>query len=106
MFTKTGDTLRIRWEPTARVGEKDRGSRLPGRQCRRIWVQRRELAAPGSIPAALGMFVAEVRCYRQIAPVVGVRRATCGRRGTARPERRPEAVAWAERLSARARRFS
>ena len=36
-------------------------------------VKRREPAAAGSIPAVLKMFESEVRFYREIAPVVGVR---------------------------------
>lgn len=43
----------------------------------RIWVKRREPAVPGSIPDVLGMFAAEVRFYREVAPVVGVRVPTC-----------------------------
>lgn len=45
----------------------------------RIWVKQRGPAAPGSIPDALGMFVAEVRFYREVAPVVGVRVPACRR---------------------------
>lgn len=37
----------------------------------------REPAEPGSIPYALGMFGAEVRFYREIAPVIGVRVPRC-----------------------------
>jgi hypothetical protein len=40
-------------------------------------VKRRGLPAPGSIPDVLGMFRAEVRFYREIAPVVGVRVPNC-----------------------------
>ena len=36
-------------------------------------VKRREPAVPGSIPAVLKMFESEVRFYREIAPLVGVR---------------------------------
>lgn len=40
-------------------------------------VKRRTPAAPGSIPAVLQMFESEVRFYREIAPVVGVRVPEC-----------------------------
>src|SRR6202034_2105809 len=42
------------------------------------FVKRRTPPAPGSIPDVLGMFHAEVRFYREIAPVVGVRMAAPG----------------------------
>ena len=42
-----------------------------------VYVKRREPPAPGSIPEALDMFRAEVRFYREIAPVVGVRVPAC-----------------------------
>lgn len=42
-----------------------------------LFVKRRVAAVPGSIPDVLGMFVAEVRFYREIAPVVGVRVPNC-----------------------------
>jgi hypothetical protein len=41
------------------------------------FVKRREPAAPGSIPDVLQMFVSEVRFYREIAPVIGVRVPAC-----------------------------
>lgn len=41
------------------------------------FVKRRKWAAAGSIPAVLGMFGSEVRFYREIAPVVGVRVPAC-----------------------------
>lgn len=41
------------------------------------FVKRRARAIPGSIPDVLQMFVAEVRFYREIAPVVGVRVPEC-----------------------------
>jgi hypothetical protein len=41
------------------------------------YVKRRSLPVPGSIPDALGMFRAEVRFYREIAPVAGVRVPAC-----------------------------
>ncbi|MCW3841047.1 phosphotransferase [Micromonospora yasonensis] len=41
------------------------------------FVKRRGVPEPGSIPDALDMFRAEVRFYREIAPVVGVRVPTC-----------------------------
>ena len=40
-------------------------------------VKRRGRPAPGSIPEALDMFRAEVRFYREIAPVAGVRVPAC-----------------------------
>ncbi|MGE5830203.1 MAG: phosphotransferase family protein [Micromonosporaceae bacterium] len=40
-------------------------------------VKRRGVPQPGSIPEALDMFRAEVRFYREIAPVVGVRVPVC-----------------------------
>jgi len=40
-------------------------------------VKRRPPATPGSIPAALKIFESEVRFYREIAPVVGVRVPAC-----------------------------
>lgn len=43
------------------------------------YVKRRKHAPPGSIPAVLGMFHAEVRFYRQIAPVAGIRVPLCYR---------------------------
>lgn len=42
-----------------------------------VFVKRRGHPTPGSIPDALQMFVAEVRFYREIAPVVGVRVPDC-----------------------------
>lgn len=42
-----------------------------------MFVKRREWAPAGSIPAVLGMFESEVRFYREIAPVVGVRVPAC-----------------------------
>ncbi|HEY0699266.1 MAG TPA: phosphotransferase [Micromonospora sp.] len=45
----------------------------------RQFVKRRGRPAPGSIPEALDMFRAEVRFYREIAPVVGVRVPACHR---------------------------
>jgi hypothetical protein len=45
------------------------------------FVKRREPALPGSIPDVLGMFHAEVRFYREIAPVAGVRVPFCYRSG-------------------------
>jgi aminoglycoside phosphotransferase (APT) family kinase protein len=41
------------------------------------YVKRRANPAPGSIPAALDIFRAEVRFYREIAPVAGVRVPAC-----------------------------
>jgi Phosphotransferase enzyme family len=41
------------------------------------YVKSREPAVPGSIPAALGSFEAEVRFYLEIAPTVGVRVPGC-----------------------------
>ncbi|MCW3814195.1 aminoglycoside phosphotransferase family protein [Micromonospora sp. DR5-3] len=41
------------------------------------FVKRRGLPEPGSIPDVLDMFRAEVRFYREIAPVVGVRVPNC-----------------------------
>jgi hypothetical protein len=43
------------------------------------FVKRRGLPAPGSIPDVLDMFRAEVRFYREIAPVAGVRVPECFR---------------------------
>jgi Phosphotransferase enzyme family len=43
------------------------------------FVKRRTPAVPGSIPDVLGMFHAEVRFYREIAPVIGVRVPACYR---------------------------
>jgi hypothetical protein len=43
------------------------------------FVKRRTPPAPGSIADVLGMFHAEVRFYREIAPVVGVRVPACYR---------------------------
>ncbi|TCC53123.1 hypothetical protein E0H75_05210 [Kribbella capetownensis] len=40
-------------------------------------VKRRSPAEPGSIPAVLNIFESEVRFYREIAPVVGVRVPAC-----------------------------
>ena len=42
-----------------------------------VFVKRREPAAPGSIAEALGMFEAEVRFYREIAPEIGIRVPAC-----------------------------
>jgi hypothetical protein len=39
----------------------------------RTFVKRRDVAAPGSIPDVLDMFRSEVRFYREVAPVIGVR---------------------------------
>jgi hypothetical protein len=46
---------------------------------RREYQKRRAPATPGSIADVLGMFRAEVRFYREIAPVVGVRVPACYR---------------------------
>ena len=43
----------------------------------RTFEKRRDPALPGSIPHALDMFRAEVRFYREIAPVVGIRVPRC-----------------------------
>jgi hypothetical protein len=43
----------------------------------RHFVKRRDPPAPGSITEALGSFRAEVRFYREIAPVAGVRVPAC-----------------------------
>ena len=40
-------------------------------------IKRREPAEPGSIPDVLGMFTAELRFSREIAPHVGVRVPVC-----------------------------
>jgi Ser/Thr protein kinase RdoA (MazF antagonist) len=42
-------------------------------------VKRRDPPVPGTIPAELDMFRSEVRFYREIAPVVGVRVPACQR---------------------------
>jgi aminoglycoside phosphotransferase (APT) family kinase protein len=44
-----------------------------------VYVKRRDQPGPGSITEALGSFRAEVRFYREIAPVVGVRVPACYR---------------------------
>jgi len=41
------------------------------------FIKHREPPAPGSIPAALGQFAAEVRFYREIAPMLGARVPAC-----------------------------
>jgi Phosphotransferase enzyme family len=41
------------------------------------FVKRRPPAVPGSIPDVLGMFTGEVRFYREIAPLLGVRVPAC-----------------------------
>jgi len=54
--------------------------RLPRCQAVRVagpFIKRRDRPAAGSIPDVLQMFVAEVRFYREIAPVVGVRVPAC-----------------------------
>jgi hypothetical protein len=55
-----------------------------GRRCHDVgmpspFVKRRAPATPGSIPDILQMFVNEVRFYREIAPVIGVRVPECFR---------------------------
>lgn len=45
----------------------------------RVHVKQRDRAAPGSITDALGSFRAEIRFYREIAPVAGVRVPACYR---------------------------
>ena len=50
--------------------------------CQDFWVtepfvKRRDPATPGSIPDVLQMFVNEVRFYREIAPVIGIRVPRC-----------------------------
>jgi hypothetical protein len=42
-----------------------------------VYAKRRNRPAPGSIPEALDIFRAEVRFYREIAPVIGVRVPAC-----------------------------
>ncbi|MEU0093550.1 aminoglycoside phosphotransferase family protein [Kribbella sp. NPDC006257] len=42
-----------------------------------VFVKRREIATAGSIAEALGMFEAEVRFYREIAPEIGIRVPAC-----------------------------
>jgi hypothetical protein len=44
---------------------------------RPVFVKKRPVAAAGSIPEALDMFRNEVRFYRSVAPVVGVRVPAC-----------------------------
>ncbi|MDX6283920.1 MAG: hypothetical protein QOH03_4991 [Kribbellaceae bacterium] len=44
-----------------------------------VFVKRRGIAPAGSVAAALGMFQAEVRFYREIAPVIGIRVPACDR---------------------------
>jgi hypothetical protein len=44
-----------------------------------VFVKRRGVPEPGSIPAVLDMFRSEVRFYREIAPMVGVRVPACYR---------------------------
>jgi hypothetical protein len=44
-----------------------------------VFVKTRGVAQAGSIPAALDMFRSEVRFYREIAPVVGIRVPACYR---------------------------
>jgi hypothetical protein len=44
-----------------------------------VHVKRRDPAPPGSIPAVLNIFESEVRFYRELAPVVGVRVPACYR---------------------------
>jgi phosphotransferase family enzyme len=46
-----------------------------------VHVKRRDRPAPGSIPEALDMFRCEVRFYREIAPVIGVRVPDCYQAG-------------------------
>jgi len=53
------------------------------------YVKTRDRALPGSIPAALGAFEAEVRLYREIAPTVGVRVPGCYQ-----AEIRPDGSTW------------
>ena len=45
----------------------------------RSYVKRRGRPVPGSIPEALDIFRSEVRFYREIAPVIGVRVPACYR---------------------------
>ena len=45
----------------------------------RAHVKRRDHPAPGSIPAVLDIFRSEVRFYREIAPVIGIRVPACYR---------------------------
>ena len=40
-------------------------------------MKRRGPATPGSIPDVLQMFVNEVRFYREVAPIIGVRVPAC-----------------------------
>jgi hypothetical protein len=44
-----------------------------------VFVKRRGVPEPDSIPAVLGMFTAEVRFYQEIAPVIGIRVPACYR---------------------------
>ncbi|WP_157979767.1 phosphotransferase family protein [Kribbella monticola] len=44
-----------------------------------VFVKRRELAAAGSIAEALDIFGSEIRFYREIAPVIGIRVPNCYR---------------------------
>ncbi len=46
------------------------------------FVKQRGVPAPGSIPAALDIFRSEIRFYREIAPVIGVRVPACYRAET------------------------
>lgn len=45
------------------------------------YVKRRELPVPGSVPDALQMFRTEVRFYREVAAVVGIRVPPCHAEG-------------------------
>ena len=69
----------------------------------RRYVKRRGPAVPGSIPAALDMFRAEVRFHREVAPVVGVRAPAC-RRSYA-PSGSAGASGWISRLATAAARL-
>lgn len=61
--------------PTASSGAAPRAPVRSGTV--ETFVKRRPVPAPGSIPAALDMFRNEVRFYREIAPIVGVRVPKC-----------------------------
>jgi hypothetical protein len=64
--------------PTASYGDAVHGETATG-EVTRGHVKRRPVAEPGSIPDVLDMFRNEVRFYREVAPVIGVRVPACYR---------------------------
>lgn len=64
-------------EEARRAGHRHRHRLRQTAPVSTCFVKRRDPATPGSIPDVLQMFTREVRFYREVAPIVGVRVPDC-----------------------------